>query len=92
MIAARHGTEEMMLNEAQRAVRDLARAFAAKEIAPHAAGWDRDAVYPAATIRRMGEAGLLGMTAPERWGGSGADSVSLALAVEEIAPAALEKG
>lgn len=77
----------MLLTPAQEAARDLARRFAQKEIAPHAARWDRDAEYPIETIRRMGEVGLLGMTAPERWGGSGADSVSLALAVEEIAAA-----
>jgi alkylation response protein AidB-like acyl-CoA dehydrogenase len=65
----------MLLTPAQSEVRQLARQFAAKEIAPYAAQWDRDSAYPAETIRKMGEVGLLGMTAPEAWGGSAADSV-----------------
>jgi butyryl-CoA dehydrogenase len=77
----------LRLTEIQREVRQLARQFAQREIAPRAAQWDRDAIFPADVIRRMGATGLLGMTAPQRFGGSGADSVALALAVEEIARA-----
>jgi butyryl-CoA dehydrogenase len=75
------------LTQTQRDVRALAREFAKNEIAPHAAQWDRDACFPTQAVRRMAELGLLGMTAPEKLGGSGADSVALALAVEEIARA-----
>jgi alkylation response protein AidB-like acyl-CoA dehydrogenase len=69
------------------ATSDLARSFAKAEIEPHAAQWDRDAVFPSAAIRKMAEIGLLGMTAPARFGGSDASAASLAIAVEEIARA-----
>jgi butyryl-CoA dehydrogenase len=71
----------------QLAVRDLARDFARAELAPHAAQWDRDAQFPMAAVRKMAEVGLLGMTAPARFGGSEASTVSLAIAIEEIARA-----
>lgn len=77
----------MLLTDSQRQIRALARDFAAREIAPHAAEWDRTAQFPRQAVQGMAEVGLLGMTAEERWGGIAADSVSLALAVEEIARA-----
>ena len=77
----------MQLTETQRQVRRMARELARREIAPHAAQWDCEARFPKEAVQRMAEAGLLGMTAPEKFGGSGADSVALALAVEEIARA-----
>ncbi|MBT6278383.1 MAG: acyl-CoA dehydrogenase [Chromatiales bacterium] len=75
----------MKLNEEQRLVRDTARAFAQTELAPHAAEWDRESRFPAQALKRMAELGFLGMIAPEEWGGGGADQVSHALALEEIA-------
>jgi butyryl-CoA dehydrogenase len=77
----------VQLSETQREARRLARQFAKTEITPHAAQWDRDAAFQMETIQRMAKAGLLGMTAPEQFGGSSADSVALALTVEEIARA-----
>jgi butyryl-CoA dehydrogenase len=77
----------MLITPVQEEIRQLARRFARDEIAPNAASWDRESRYPAETIRKMGEVGLLGMTAPPAWGGSGADSIALTLAVEEIAAA-----
>jgi butyryl-CoA dehydrogenase len=81
------GAPSVRLTQTQRDVRRLAREFARSEIAPYAAQWDRDASFPRQVFREMANAGLLGMTAPESFGGSGADSVALALAVEEIARA-----
>jgi len=75
----------MILNESQSMIQSTARAFAREQLAPHGAEWDRTAAFPRDALRRMGELGLLGMTVPERWGGVGADSVSLAVALEEIA-------
>jgi butyryl-CoA dehydrogenase len=75
----------LQLTETQRAVQQLAREFAKKEIAPHAAQWDREARFPKEAVQRMADVGLLGLSAPEKFGGSAADSVALALAVEEIA-------
>lgn len=77
----------MQLNEQQRQIRDLAREFAERDIAPHAAAWDRDAAFPHEAVKKMAELGFLSMTAPLEYGGSDADAVSLALVVEEIARA-----
>lgn len=75
----------MILSEQQRMIRDGARAFAAERLAPFAAERARAGVFPRAAMAEMGALGLLGMMIPEGWGGSGADHVSYALALEEIA-------
>jgi butyryl-CoA dehydrogenase len=75
----------MILTEQQTMMRDVARRFARAELLPHSARWDREATFPAAPLREMGELGLLGVTVPAEWGGAGADHVSLAVALEEIA-------
>ncbi|MBT5570305.1 MAG: acyl-CoA dehydrogenase [Alphaproteobacteria bacterium] len=75
----------MALTDEQIMIRDTARAFASGQLAPHAAAWDRDAIYPEDAVREMGELGLLGMIVPEDWGGAGADTLTHALALEEIA-------
>ncbi len=72
------------LTSEQQAIAKLCREFAEGEIAPHAAEWDARAEFPLATIRKMGELGLLGLPFPEKYGGAGADTVSYALAVMEI--------
>ncbi|WP_432476956.1 acyl-CoA dehydrogenase family protein [Nocardioides sp. GXQ0305] len=69
----------------RRTVRD----FAEKEIAPHAAQWDRDHHFPTDVVQKMGELGLMGLTAPEEYGGAGMAGedggfTSLCLAIEEI--------
>ena len=75
----------MILNESQVMIQSTARAFAREQLAPNSAEWDLSGTFPRDALRRMGELGLLGMTVPEQWGGVGADSVSLAVALEEIA-------
>lgn len=69
----------------RRSVRD----FAEKQIAPHAAQWDRDHHFPTDVVQQMGELGLMGLTAPEEFGGAGMAGedggfTSLCLAIEEI--------
>ena len=73
------------LTEEQRAIQSVARDFADKEVRPIAEAIDREARFPAETVRRMGELGLMGLFIPEECGGSGADVVAYALAVEELA-------
>lgn len=75
----------MQLSESQTLIRDTAREFARSHLAPYAAEWDRAARFPAEALRAMGALGFMGMLVPDEWGGSGADHVSLALALEEIA-------
>ena len=66
------------------AFRAVVREFAAAEIAPYAAAWDRDHHFPIETVQKMGELGLFGLTAPEEYGGAGGDLTSLCIAIEEI--------
>lgn len=75
------------LTETQREIQTLARDFAAAEIAPHAARWDRESCFPVGVARRMGELGFLGMLLPEQFDGLGLDTTSYLLALEEIAAA-----
>jgi alkylation response protein AidB-like acyl-CoA dehydrogenase len=76
---------QFALTPDQRDIAMLARDFAAREIAPHIARWDREHVFPRALYAKLGDAGLMGLTIPERFGGAGADYVSYALALEELA-------
>ncbi|HEY2067506.1 MAG TPA: acyl-CoA dehydrogenase family protein [Gemmatimonadaceae bacterium] len=75
------------LTDQQREVQQLARDFAAAEIAPFAERWDRDACFPIAVARKMGELGFLGMLLPEEYDGLALDTRSYLLALEEIAAA-----
>lgn len=75
----------MLPTEEQERIREAARAFARREIVPHAAEWDRNCTVPIDVLRAMGRLGLMGMCISPEWGGTGADFVSYALAVEEIA-------
>src|SRR6185369_4579327 len=66
--------------------RKSVREFALGEIAPHAAQWDKDHHFPTDVVQKMGELGLMGLTAPEEFGGMGEDGdfTSLCVAIEEI--------
>jgi alkylation response protein AidB-like acyl-CoA dehydrogenase len=75
------------MTEEQRAIVEMARAFAAEHITPFAAQWDRDAHFEPSLVTTMGELGLLGMLLPEEHGGLGLDARSYLLALEEIAAA-----
>jgi len=75
------------LTREQQMVRELARDFAKQEIAPHAEHVDRTGDFPVETFKKMGELGLLGIPFPECYGGSGGDTISYALSVEEIGKA-----
>ena len=75
------------LTREQQMIRELARDFAKQEIAPHAEHVDRTGEFPIETFKKMGELGLLGIPFPESYGGSGGDTISYALSVEEIGKA-----
>lgn len=80
------------LTEEQIAIRDLAREFAQKEIAPIAAKIDEAGEFPSQTIKKMGELGLMGIQVPPEYGGAGLDCVSYVLAMEEICKACASHG
>jgi alkylation response protein AidB-like acyl-CoA dehydrogenase len=67
----------------QKAVRD----FAQKEIVPIAAEYDESGEFPLATVRKMGEMGLMGIEVPEEYGGAGMDALAYVLTMVEIAKA-----
>jgi len=66
-------------------IRETARSFATERLRPSAAERDRTGQFPADAVREMARLGLLGMLVPERYDGAGADHVSFALAMEEVA-------
>ncbi len=69
----------------QREIGNLARDIAQREIAPHIAAWDKAHYFPRELYTKLNAAGLMGIVVPERYGGAGADYVSYALAIEELA-------
>jgi butyryl-CoA dehydrogenase len=68
-------------------IQQVARDFAEKEVRPIAEAIDREARFPRDTVARMGDLGLMGMTVPEAYGGSGVGTVAYALALAEVARA-----
>jgi alkylation response protein AidB-like acyl-CoA dehydrogenase len=77
------------LSDEQRMLRDMVREFAEKEIKPRAAEIDRTDEFPWDLWKRMAELGLLGMTLPPAYGGTGMDTVAWAIAQEELARGAV---
>ena len=75
----------MILTQEQEMIRNMAREFARRRLAPHSAEWERTSTFPKDALKEMGALGFLGMTVPTEWGGANADYVAYALALEEIA-------
>ncbi len=75
------------LNKEQLMIQKMARDFARKELAPLAAERDEQHLFPADSLRKMGELGLLGMLVSEKYGGEDMGTVAYALALTEIAGA-----
>jgi alkylation response protein AidB-like acyl-CoA dehydrogenase len=78
---------DFTLTPEQELIRDTARAFAERELAPYAREWDRSEEIDRALIPKLAEAGFLGAGWGEEHGGSGLDTVSYALLVEELGKA-----
>lgn len=72
------------LTEEQQMIRKMVHDFAEKEIRPITREIDATGQFPWEIIRKMGDLGLMGLPIPEEYGGSGADTISYALAVEEV--------
>jgi short/branched chain acyl-CoA dehydrogenase len=73
------------LNDEQRLLRDTVRDFARGEVAPVAAELDATKAFPYELVAKMGALGLMGIPFPPEYGSGGADTLSYALAVEELA-------
>lgn len=83
--AALREAMDFSLTDDQRLIRDTVRNFMETELRPLVRENDREARFPAAQVRKLGEMGFCGMLVPEEWGGSGADTVSYAIMLEEVA-------
>jgi butyryl-CoA dehydrogenase len=66
-------------------VREAVRRFARERLAPNAARWDREKLFPTEEVQALARMGMMGVTIPERWDGAGLDTTALAIACEEIA-------
>src|SRR5271168_4664195 len=80
------------LGESADMIRESARRFSDKEIAPRAAAIDRDNLFPRDLWPKMGALGLHGITAPEEYGGLGLGYLQHCVAVEEVSRASASVG
>ncbi|MDD1060701.1 acyl-CoA dehydrogenase family protein [Streptomyces cocklensis] len=72
------------LSAEQADIKALARDFADREVAPHAAEWDRAEAVDRAVVKKLGAVGFLGLTIDEEYGGSGGDHLAYCLVTEEL--------
>jgi hypothetical protein len=75
----------MLHTEEETLIRDTARQFAAEQLAPYSALWDKESRFPVEAFRQMGALGFMGMLLPEEWGGSQTGHLAYVMAMEEIA-------
>ena len=75
----------LQLDHDTAALRDLARDFAAGEIAPHAAQWWQEERCPTEVLRKLGELDLMGLLVPERYGGTDVSTTALVASLFEVA-------
>jgi len=73
-----------VLTEEQEQLRREIRAFAAREISPNVARWDESGEFPLATVKKLGELGLLGILFPPDYGGAGMGYIDYVVALEEL--------
>jgi len=83
---------DLRLSDEHRMIRDMARDFAEKEIAPIAAEYDETGEFPRETIAKMGAHGFMGIAVPDKYGGVGMDTLAYVLALEEISKADASHG
>ncbi|OYD83289.1 isobutyryl-CoA dehydrogenase [Azospirillum brasilense] len=78
---------DFALSEEQQAFRETARDFAQREMAPNAAHWDENSVFPVDTLRQAAALGFAGIYVGEEFGGSGLGRLDAALIFEELSAA-----
>lgn len=74
----------LFLSEEHQMLKKMCWDFAENELKPYAAEWDKTHHYPKDAVKKMGDLGLMGMIAPEEYGGTGMDYLAYAVAMEEI--------
>src|SRR4051812_29748554 len=80
------------LTDDQKMIQSTARDFATREVLPKAAELDKSGRWPSEILAKMAELGFLGMAIPQEYGGAGLDTISYALAMEEISAACASCG
>jgi len=75
---------DLELSQDQKLIKDMVSKFAVNELEPIASELDKNQQFPRENITKLAELGLLGMTVPEEYGGTALDTVSFAIAVEEL--------
>ncbi len=83
---------DFKLTDEQKALRDMVRDFAAKEIAPRAQAFDEQGAIPTALLDQMAGLGLMGICVPSEYGGAGMDYLAYILALEEVCRASASVG
>lgn len=78
---------DFSLTKEQQMIKEMVREFAEKEIKPIAIELDAKSMFAEDVFKKMGKLGLLGIPFPEEYGGSGGDTISYAIAVEEVGKA-----
>src|SRR3954453_12260990 len=73
------------LSDDHRLIQETVRDFARNEVAPVAEELDKEKRFPYEIVEKLGDLGLMGIPYPQEWGGGGADTLSYAIAVEELA-------
>lgn len=87
-----NGGMSLALGEEHEMLRQSVRRFAQSKIVPIAAEFDESGEFPLATIREMGQMGLMGIEVPEEYGGAGMDTIAYVLAEIEISKADASHG
>ncbi|MCR4805319.1 MAG: acyl-CoA dehydrogenase [Clostridia bacterium] len=75
---------DFQLSQQHRFIRQMMKKFTDNEVKPIAAETDRTSTYPAETIDKLFDLGVMGMCVPESYGGAGADPLASAIAIEEL--------
>ncbi|MBI2605572.1 MAG: acyl-CoA dehydrogenase [Deltaproteobacteria bacterium] len=81
-----------LLDDQHRMIRESAREFARREIAPKAKELDETGRYPKEIIEKLSEMGFMGVMVPEQYGGAGLDALSYAIAMEEVSAGCASTG
>ncbi len=83
---------DFRLTDEQKALRDMVRDFAAKEIAPFAQTFDEQGAVPKGLLDQMAALGLMGVCVPPEYGGAGMDNLAYIIALEEVCKASASVG
>lgn len=76
---------DFQLDDAHRQIQQMVRDFCEEGVKSQSRKWDETGEFPFETVRKLGELGLMGITVPEEYGGSGLDMLAVAIIIEEIA-------